>query len=163
MQFFRAHVSTFCVLSIAFSLLAPGHADFSFNFSTGDTASNFFFLLSNTTSRPTFAAPFGTSGQFLNLTRDKQQTAHAMWWAAACFPNQLFVTHRAGTAICNSLMTDSISRSNFASLTAPSSAPMVSLLSYNLLPWVRSTLSSPTPPIFAPLVLHLQAVYRILR
>jgi hypothetical protein len=75
-----AHIPAFCVLLTAFSLLSPGRADFSFNFETGKTASTFFFLLSNTTSQPTFAAPFGTSGGFLNLTREKIQTSHAMWY-----------------------------------------------------------------------------------
>ena len=80
MQRFLAHIRTFCAVSIAFSLLSLGYADFNFDFSTGKTASNFFFLLSNTSSPPTFATPFGISGSFLNLTNTYRQTAHAMWY-----------------------------------------------------------------------------------
>ena len=78
---FRAHKSSIFVVLTAISVVALVHADFTFDFSQSvNLESNFFFLLSNTTSPPTFSPPFGVGGGFLNLTRDRKQTAHAMWY-----------------------------------------------------------------------------------
>lgn len=85
----RAPTRPFCALLVSFSLLFLCHADFSANFSS-DVRSQFFFLLSNTTSPPTFAQPFGVSGGFMNLTRDKIQTAHAMWYRQMQFVDDGF-------------------------------------------------------------------------
>ena len=81
MQCFRTHICALSALAIAFSLFTVCHADFAFDFSVPQQMdSQFFFLLSNTTSAPTFATPFPVGGGFLNLTREKFQTAHAMWY-----------------------------------------------------------------------------------
>jgi hypothetical protein len=78
---FWTHNHSICVFLIALSIVAISHADFAFNFSTPvDLQSNFFFLLSNKTSPPTFSPPFGVVGNYLDLTKDRKQTAHAMWY-----------------------------------------------------------------------------------
>jgi hypothetical protein len=78
---FQPHKRSVCFFLIALSIVALGHADFAFDFGKSvDLESNFFFLLSNTTSPPTFSPPFGAGGGYLNLTRDRKQTAHAMWY-----------------------------------------------------------------------------------
>lgn len=84
MQMRRAKQLSISVLLIVFYLVALCHADFAIDFAkpvdAASVGSKFFFLLSNTTSPPTFATPFGVSGGYLNLTRERKQTAHAMWY-----------------------------------------------------------------------------------
>jgi hypothetical protein len=84
-----ASIRPFCTLLVVFFSLSLCHADFSSNFSS-DVGSNFFFLLSNTSSPPTFSQPFRASGGFLNLTRDKIQTAHAIWYRQMQFVDDGF-------------------------------------------------------------------------
>jgi hypothetical protein len=91
MQCFRTHICALSALAIAFSLFTVCHADFAIDFSVPQPIDNqFFFLLSNTTSAPTFAPPFPVSGGFLNLTREKFQTAHAMWYRSMQFVDDGF-------------------------------------------------------------------------
>ena len=82
MQSLRAHSRALCALAIACSVFTLCHADFNINFTSSGpkVETKFFFLLSNTTSPPTFASPFPAADGFLNLTREKKQTAHAMWY-----------------------------------------------------------------------------------
>jgi hypothetical protein len=93
MQIFLSIARSLRVLLVAVSLVSQCLADFNFNFSSGVEnfeAKTFFFLLSNTSSPPTFASPFGSSGGFLNLTTDKFQTAHAIWYRKMQFVDDGF-------------------------------------------------------------------------